>query len=924
MTQPPLLDDASAADPTLLETLSATLVPELKRYVKHHRALVEQMIGAGHESSGLPASLRYAKVIDGLGSALFHAARSAMMQKGTWSPIALSAVGSYGRNSLSIFSDLDVRLLSRRPGAEVQAVAEALLYPLWDAGLNIGHQVVLAEEVLELALTDLPTATSLLDWRHLEGEKELYAEFQQRAFEQIFSNENLGNFIAQLAESAAERKTRFGGSVFLLEPDIKNGAGGLRDLDLAHWAARARWRVDGLSELVRVGVLLPDEWEEIHDAIQFVVRVRNVLHFKARRRVDRLSFDDQEYVAEHLGYGTGGAAVEAFMSEYYRQAREIERTSEMVLRRATPPSKNRPAETRIGDDLRLVGDSVAFLDRDSVYTEPAQAFSIYETAVERNVCVADNSRRIITRAVSSESFCQQLRSDKAAIATFRRLVMKTDTPSFKYGSLLTELHEVGLLLAMVPEFAPVVGRVHHDIYHTYTVDVHSIAALDRLRAVFRGDAAAKVAHSEAVEDAPSADDAATGPSSYGLARLLAEEIKRKEALFFATLLHDVGKDVGGAKHAERGVELAQTILSRLLFTQDDINVVQRLILKHLRMYHVATRRDIDDPRTLENFSEEVQDPEGLRELYLLTIADVSTTSPTALTSWKLRMLDELFHATDRWLTHGETRRVAKDAIGRQVMDQLPDDVDQQFAEHMLASLPPRYLGANNSDWIVKHIRLAQQASGETACASALRIGNPHVELAVIADDSPGLLAQICAAFSKQNLKVVSAQIYSWVDPQGRHRSLDMFWVRSGRDSAQVQKMIPALNPLLKQLVSGEIHVDRLVSKRKPGNRFSERPSPPVPIQVRIDNEGASRHTILEVIAKDRADLLFWISQTIFEAGLSIELAKIHTEGVRVTDVFYLCTKENEKVRDEGLIAHLKQSITTTLKELEAGEYEQKA
>lgn len=893
----------------VLERLSTTLVPELKRYLKHHRGQVQELIAQAGSDSGQPASLRYAKVVDGLISALFHAAQSVMSKEGTWRPVALNAVGSYGRRSLSLFSDLDVRLLC--PDVHESAeIAEALLYPLWDAGLNIGHQVVSASEVLELAKRDLPTATSLLDWRHLAGDQAMNAEFQRRTFEEVFSGEYLGEFVTRLSTEAHDRRERFGGSVFLLEPDLKNGAGGLRDVDLAHWAARARWRVDGLGDLVRVGVLLPDEWTALEAAISFIMKVRNNLHHRGKLRVDRLSFDDQEYIAERLRFGSGGSGVEAFMSEYYRHAREIERMCELVLRRAAPPPKKRPKEIAIGDGMKLVGDVVAFDYTDAIYSEPHMVFGVYEQAIERGKGVSDVTRRAITRALGAETFRAQLRNDERAIASFKRLLCSAAETKFRYDSILTELHDVGLLLTMIPEFAPVVGRVHHDVYHTYTVDVHSIAATDRMRAFFQ----AASAGSEGASHPKHANTLDTFP----VACSLAADLARKEVLLFATLLHDVGKDLGGAKHPERGVELAQIILERLKVKAEDIRLVQHLILKHLRMYHTATRRDIDDPLTLEQFAEEVKTPEGLRDLYLLTVADVSTTSPTALTSWKQKMLDELFQATDRWLTHGETRGAGQAAIAVEVLRQLPGSVDEGFARSLLQSLPPRYLGAHDVESVLSHLGFAFAARDARSEIRVLRSGDPHVELAVIADDQPGLLAQICATFSKQSLKVVSAQVYSYTDPSGHKRALDLFWVRSGQDPARVANVLPTLNTDLAELLSGERSPRDLVNAKKREAQLSLRPSPAVPIQVRVDNGGASRHTILEVIAKDRADLLFWVSQMIYNAGLSIELAKIHTEGVRVTDVFYVCTAENQKLVDERQIEALRESIKATLLKLQEG------
>ncbi len=219
----------------------------------------------------------------------------------------------------------------------MRPIAEALLYPLWDAGLSIGHQVVTPSDMLELAKGDLPTATTLLDWRHVTGDRTASDKMLDRAFEGLFGIGSISKFLERLATRAVERTDRFMGSVYLLEPDVKNGIGGLRDLDIAHWVARARWRVTELSQLIRLGVLLPREWQQIEPAIRLLWRVRNLLHLYAGRRSDRLSFDRQEALAADLGYGSGGAGVEAFMSEYYRHARCIERTRDLLLSRAEPP-----------------------------------------------------------------------------------------------------------------------------------------------------------------------------------------------------------------------------------------------------------------------------------------------------------------------------------------------------------------------------------------------------------------------------------------------------------------------------------------------------------------------------------------------------------------------------------------------------------
>ena len=887
---------ASETGRPLLERLSSQLVPELRRYLSQHRASVESMIASGALEAGLPAGRRYAKVYDGLLSALFHAARVAMKREGKWGPVSLAAVGSYGRSALSPHSDLDVRLLCDQNAASAAPAAEALLYPLWDAGLNIGHQVVTAEDFIALAREDLPTATSLLDWRNITGDSEAGAMLLDRAFQGVFGPGDLAQFLQRLDTSAHERHERFGGSVFLLEPEVKNGEGGLRDLDIAHWSARARWRVTDLGDLVRIGILVPREWAEIEAARSMLLRVRNLLHLAAGRRADRLSFDQQEKVAEQLGYGKGANAIERFMSEYYRHARAVARAREMILSRAKPPPRRRPQETAIGRGLKLQRDAVSLVNPEELYHDPALALRLYDEAVRRDLPVYDFARHAVARAVSSPEFCEALRKSPEASELFVRLVCVVQQTKLKHGSVVNDLHDVGLLVAMIPEFAPVVGRVHHDIYHVYTVDVHSVAAVDQLRALCRGDLAGE----------------------HPLACRLAAEMPRPPVLFFATLLHDVGKDLGGKDHPERGAEMCRGILSRLGFPESDIVEVQHHVLKHLRMYHVATRRDIDDPKTLEEFCAEVRGQEGLRELYLLTLADVTTTSPGSMTSWKRRMLDELYVAAQRYFAGAPTRGPGRsEAARKDILAKWPKGQDRSFFEHFLGALPERYLYANEPKAIVEHALFAKRAQARPASIHVLSKGDPYVEICVVAEDRPGLLAMITATFSHAKLKVFSAQIYSWVGEDGRSRALDLFWVRSGQEADLVLKLVPGLERDLGLLLEGKIDPVELATGARTQPKWSL-PTPPVATKVNVDSRSATNHTIIEVITRDRRGLLFWLSSALQHAGLSISFAKINTEGERVADVFYVSDDTGGKLLDEARIEDLKERILGTIARLETG------
>jgi [protein-PII] uridylyltransferase len=887
--------NTTSAEPEV-DRPSPGLASEIKAYLFRHKGDVERMIRAAGADAGLPAAIRFSKTYDGLLSSLFNALESALGKEGSWQPVGLAAVGSYGRSSLAYHSDLDVRLISTARVDKVRPIAEALLYPLWDAGLSIGHQVVTPSDMLELAKNDLPTATTLLDWRHVTGDRAASDKMLDRAFEGLFGIGSISKFLERLATRAVERTDRFMGSVYLLEPDVKNGIGGLRDLDIAHWVARARWRVTDLSQLIRLGVLLPREWQQIEPAIRLLWRVRNLLHLYAGRRSDRLSFDRQEALAADLGYGSGGAGVEAFMSEYYRHARCIERTRDLLLSRAEPPPKRRPRERPIGKGLKLTNEQVSLVDPAELETEPALALRVYDEAVKRHAPVYPFARDSIARAASSPAFCEKLRRCPEAARLFVKLCTVVQKAPFKDGSIVRELHDVGLLLAMIPEFSPVVGRVHHDVYHVYTVDVHSVAAVDRLREMIRGELAAE----------------------HRLASRLAAEISRPHVLFFAALLHDIGKDIGGRDHPDRGHDMTRPILERLGVADQDIREVQHLVAKHLRMYHVATRRDIDDPATIEAFCNEVHGREGLRELYLLTLCDVGTTSPTALTSWKARVLEELYVSAEQALVSGGVKRdeARLEHVREAVRAMCPERGEREFLDHYLQAMPDRYLYANEPNDIVRHSRFARQGSMRQVSVTVMTSADPYIELGFIADDRPGLLAMITAALTAARFQVVSAQINSWVDSFGRTRALDLFWVKSGSNAESIAAIVSRVERDFQRLLSHELTPADLVTGGNRKSRWSDRPTPRVPTEVNFDNRSSAEQSVIEVTTRDQLGLLFWLANTLQHLGLQISLAKINTEGTQVADVFYVTDESKGKVTDPVRVEQIKTRLLSIVAELE--------
>jgi [protein-PII] uridylyltransferase len=940
------------------DTLTRAAPPlggELRVYLQRHRDALAAALEAPEPPPG-PAGaarsvafgldgqrlgVRHRKMLDGLMSALFAAASAAI---GGAESLCLAAVGSYGRGAVALRSDADVRIIvpprSKTRDAATKFV-EALLYPLWDAGLPIGHQVIDPDEALSLAQEDLATATSLLDLRAIAGDRALATTLVNRAYAGLFDGSALAAFIERLEEEAASRHARFGGSVYLLEPDVKSGTGGLRDLDGARWAARARFRVGeeislgsadlafgtqpGLGpgssppaamplgfwgELVRLGVLVPREAHEMAAAEEFLWRVRNRLHAHAERKSDRLTFDEQESLALAMGYGAPDAeaqdratAAERFMQDYYLHARAVTRGRERILLRAMPAKKRgKPTEVDLGDGVRLFDGQVTIAGVPELAADPTLALRAYAACIRHSASLLPFAREAIARAASDAAWCATLRASPAAGPLFTDLVCTVAETKMRRGSVAAELHDVGLLLAMIPEFAPVTGRVHHDVYHVYTVDVHSVAAVDALRSLCRGE----IAHERP------------------LATRLAAEIARPKPIFLATLLHDVGKgypDASGSRknHSQSGAELCDVILPRLGLSPEDTVEARHLVAQHLAMYHVATRRDLDDPATIEEFCRLVRGREGLRDLFLLTVVDLSTTSPTAMTSWKSRMLDELYFAADAHLAGAKDRafdeaRLARVREGARAAWVGP----APFFDAFLASMPERYLLANAPEAVAAHAGVALDRGAAPVHAAIVPSRHPEVaEVCVVAEDRPGLLARIAAAITAGRLEVLAAQVYSRAVPGGKEtEAVDLFWVRDRTDGPEgAERAMPRLIRDLNDVCSGAIDPAELLRQRTGSTSpWRERPSPAVLTEVVIDGRASPRHTVVEVFAKDRPGLLYTIASALHELGLSIALSKINTEGTKVADVFYVNELDGTKVEPGDRLKQIREALVRAIGE----------
>jgi [protein-PII] uridylyltransferase len=870
----------------------------VKRYLEAQLPQLQALLG-GQTSGGMQLAQRASDVMDELLRRLYQSALTSTASR-RMPALMLAAVGGYGRRTLGWKSDLDVRLLCNTEPESLQSLAEAIFYPLWDAGVSIGHQVITIDSVLDDAERDLPSATALLDFRWIAGDHTLQRALTERAYARLFAPGNLAAFTRRLQAEARARRKRLDDCAYLLEPEVKNGPGGLRELDIALWAAAARFRTADLAELCGLGVLEERDADDARHALEFLWSLRNRLHRDAGRKSDRLTFAEQEVIAAELGYATPnvpGAARDSqspaalaskLMTDYQRATRAVARVSQLLFSHSLPLPNAGARRLDLGHGFFTDGESIGVADCARLRAQPALALQLLAAGVEHGLPLHDAARDAIEHATADAAFGNALRADAEAASLFVKLVSDTRRAPFRSDSILMQLHDLGLLTAMIPEFAPLVGKAHHDVYHVYAVDHHSIAAVDQLRALARGELSTK----------------------YPLAsRLVASETVRA-VLFLATLLHDVGKAASGPDHASRGAHMVRAILTRLGQSAGVVEQASLLVQEHLSMYRTALHRDLEDGTSVARFAHLVRDARTLADLYLLTVVDVCTTSPTSMTNWKLRMLDGLYFATEARLEGvaavAEPRRFR---LQEQLSALDAPTLDQGFVEEFFDTMPARYQRASTPAEIMAHARAARDVRDEAVLAALVPSRHHEVAelcivsgrcgdqtgVAVLADDRPGLLAAITAAIAANHLEVLAAEIHTRRLADGSSQAVDLFWVRDPIEgAARVTSGLPRLEQDLKRVLAGQIAPRELLQSRR-ASRWSDRPSPAVRTQIRLDHGASADHTVIEVFTKDQPGVLFTLASALHELAITIALAKISTEGARVTDAFYVTEADGRKL-----------------------------
>jgi len=815
--------------------------------------------------------------------------------------LALMAVGGYGRGALAPFSDIDLLFLRPyKPTAHTESVIEYMLYALWDLGFKVGHASRTIEECLRLSRQDMTIRTSILEARRLAGDEALAEELKRRFRAEVVKGTGAA-FVAAKLKERDERHLRAGASRYLVEPNVKEGKGGLRDLNTLFWIAQYLHPSEVKEGVVQLDLFQRSEVRAFVNAFDFLWAVRGHLHFATGRPEERLSFDLQPEIARRMGYGDRGdaPAVERFMRRYFLVAAEVGALTRAFcakleadeaknhpagLSRFLPRPSRRKALTEPG--FHLEGGRLNVDGPQTFEEDPVNLLRLFGLADRLDLDLHPDAFTAANRAL--RLITPKLRRDPAAAQAFLDVLARGKN-TYRTLSLM---NEAGVLGRFIPEFGRIVAQMQFNMYHSYTVDEHTLRAVGTI---------ADIAAGRLKDDHP-------------LAVSVTPRIEDKEVLFLAMLLHDVGK--GGAGGQEKaGARAARSACERLGLPRRRVDMVCWLVEHHLVMSDYAQKRDVSDPRTVEAFARIVETPERLRLLLVLTVADIRAVGPGVWNGWKGQLLRDLYASTERLFRGGRSgelglqdRHHAAEAAAARAALAARDPEAASFAEAM----EDAYFSAFSLDEQAAHARLVRRAAAENGPAASARV-RPELnaaEVAVAVGDRKGLFADLASGLSGQGADVVGAKVYTSKAGQ----ALDVFYVQDasggpygGEDGAKIDRLARAVE----QAARGAAPSGETLKPYDLGRAAAFSISP----TVGVDNEASADCTVVEASGRDRPGLLGDLARAISDRGLSIQSAHIDNYGERAVDVFYL-QEGGEKLAPRS-VQSLRGSLLAVLGETEA-------
>ncbi|MFT6226945.1 MAG: [protein-PII] uridylyltransferase [Paracoccaceae bacterium] len=793
--------------------------------------------------------------------------------------IAVIAVGGYGRFEMAPFSDVDLLFLTPwKATGWVETLVENILYMLWDLRLKVGHSVRTVDDCLRLGRDDITIRTALLEHRFISGARPLAEELDARLWGELFSRTG-PEFVEAKLEERAQRHKRHGGSRYLLEPNVKESKGGLRDLQTLYWIAKYLYHAASPKDLVAKGVFSEHEVQIFSEAESFLWTVRCHLHLNSGRANDQLTFDQQVDVARRLGFEDEGGqrGVERFMQTYFSHARNVGDLTRIFL--AALEAQHVKKRPKLSGLLRAFtaagarGAAGPFVMRDgrldipdeAVLTgDPINVLRVLEQGLKTGALIHPNALRMI--AANLHLIDDKMREDPAANKLFVDLLVNSKDPE----RALRRMLETGVLGRFIPDFGRIVAMMQFNMYHHYTVDEHTIMAIRTLHRIETGALKA---------DLP-------------LSSLIMTEGVDRTVLYVALLLHDIGKGLP-EDHSEVGAQVAEALCPRLGLDAGSTATVAWLVRHHLLMSDVAQKRDISDPSTVRAFADVVRTPSRLRLLLVLTACDIMAVGPGVWNNWKAQLLRQLYNDTKDELTGGSETRSRKErateamqALRERMQDWPAEELEAEIARHY----PPYWLGldtdAHEQFAILGRPRAEDRVESDITQDHARGVSRACFVMA----DHPGIFSRMAGALALAGANVVDARTFTTSDGF----AVSAFWIQSAEGTPYDRSQLDRLRRTVKRTLSGDLVArDALKPKRKVKKRESKFR---VPTRVTFDNASSEIYTVVEVDTRDRIGLLYDLTRALSSCNIAIASALIATYGEQAVDVFYIKDLFGLKVR----------------------------
>ena len=812
--------------------------------------------------------------------------------------LSIISVGGYGRREMAPFSDVDLLFLTPYKMAPwSENVIETVLYLLWDLKLKVGHSSRSIKDCLRLGSDDYTIRTAMLEHRFVCGDINLASQLNEKLWKNLFSGTAKDFISAKLIER--ENRHEKHGQRYMVEPNVKEGKGGLRDLQSLYWIAKYVYQTQNISDLVDLNVFRSDEYLQFEQAEEFLWAVRCQMHHLADRAIEQLSFDLQVEVASAMGYhdSRDQRAVEIFMQDYFRHATRVGDLTRIFLTSLEAVhAKDEPLlerifkrKPKIDNNYIVIHNRLAIKSEKEFLTNPINLLKLFSEALRTGLLIHPNAMRLVSANLAMVN--NEFRASTEAQQIFLELLLKHGNPE----RALRRMNELGFLAKFIPEFEPIVAMMQFNMYHSYTVDEHTIQCLKTL---------AQIEKSELVEELPIASS------------ILKDGVNRK-VIYIALLLHDIGKGRSD-DHSILGAKIAKQVSPRLGLNKQETETVEWLVRYHLLMSDMAQKRDISDPRTVRDFAKAVQSVKRLNLLTVLTVCDIRSVGPDTWNNWKATLIRQLYAETKAILEQGaealnrENRMTeAKKALREKLSEWDNKDIKIETGRHY----PPYWQGF--------------QVDAQFAFAKLLRnLGADEIKIELTPDtdrdatricfalsDHPGIFSRLAGALALVGANVVDARSYTSKDGF----ATAAFWIQDGDGSPYNQARFSRLRRMIEKTLSGEVITREAIKER---DKFKKREKAfKVPTSITFDNEGSEIYTIIEVDTRDRPGLLFDLTRTLANMNVYIASAVIATYGEQVVDSFYVKDmfglKFHSESKQKKLEQNLRQAITLGVERAES-------